>query len=123
LRRLVARLTSSAVTPDQELVVIFGALHLVALAFGGLLLVMFFRSETVSPWEGDDGEDEGGGGGNDRTGGPPKAPNPSGGLPLPESAPARVRLRDHRRLADGYPATPRRREHAPEPRPRVPSKD
>jgi hypothetical protein len=109
------------VTPDQELVVIFGALHLVALAFGALLLVMFFRSETVSPWEGDDGEDEGGGGGNDRAGDRPRAPAPTGGLPLPDAVPARVRLRDHRRLAELYPATPRRPEHAPEPRPRVPS--
>jgi hypothetical protein len=36
------------VTPDQELMVIFGALHLIALVLGGVLFTMFLRSETTS---------------------------------------------------------------------------
>jgi hypothetical protein len=74
------------VTPDQELVLVFGALHLVALGCACLLFWMFLRSETVKPWEPED-EDEGGGGGggsdpddHDRDGdgdGPPEAWKPS----------------------------------------------
>ena len=37
--------TSSAMSPDEELMLIFGALHLVALAFGVLLFVLFLRSD------------------------------------------------------------------------------
>src|SRR4051812_28454639 len=48
----------------------------------------------------------------------PEAPQPTGGdaLPLPDAAPARVRLREPGRLGDGYPRPERRpvREPAPE---------
>ena len=47
---------------DQELILIFGALHLAALVFGGLLLTMFFRSEARPSWRPPEDEDEGGGG-------------------------------------------------------------
>lgn len=47
---------------DQELVLIFGALHLMALVFGGLLLTMFLRSETRPAWRPPE-EDDGGDGG------------------------------------------------------------
>lgn len=108
-------------TAEQELMVIFGALHLFALAFGAVLFVMFLRSETVSAWEPPSDEDEGGGGGgNDRLHRRPKTPSP-GGMRIDDAAPARVRLRGHERLADGYPLTPRRREHAPRRRPRIPA--
>jgi hypothetical protein len=40
---------------------------------------------------------------------PPIRPNPPpGGIPLPDAAPARARLRDHERLADGLSRRPRR---------------
>ena len=74
----------------------------------------FFRSDTTSSWSpGDEDGDGGGGGGNDRvrprdSGGPR-----GGGIPLPDALPARVRLRDHRRLADLIPRPARRT--APEP--------
>jgi hypothetical protein len=55
----------------------------------------------------------------------PRDPGPSGGnvkpLPLSETAPSRVRLREDRRISDGYPRTPRRPEHpAPAPAPSHP---
>ena len=55
--------------------------------------------------------DEGGGG-------PPRRPlppkPPRGGIPLGDSTPARIRLRDHSRLAQLLPARQRRRSREPE---------
>ena len=90
---------------------------------GTFVKMLFFRSDATSSWPPGDEEGEGGGGGgNDRvrprnSGGPR-----GGGLPLPDAVPARVRLRDHRRLADLIPRPARRQ--APEPArqpPRVPA--
>ena len=39
--------TLAFMTPDEELMVIFGALHLVALVLGLALFVMFLRSEVA----------------------------------------------------------------------------
>jgi hypothetical protein len=82
--------------PDEELMVIFGALHLVALVLGVILFVMFLRSEAGSRFRGPDDEDGGGGGGNDRLSGGPKT-SPPGGIPLPDADPAPFRLRSHER--------------------------
>ena len=104
------------VTPDQELVLLFGALHLVALMLGCVLFYMFMKSDTVDPWEPPE-EDEGGGGGggNDRVSEPPKRPGP-GGVPLPDAVQSSERFRGPGRLADRHPFPIRRpaREPAPE---------
>jgi len=112
-------------SPDTKLVLLFGVLHIAGLVFGGTLLAMSFRSGTVIPWSPpEDGEDGGGGRGNDRL-----APQDSGGprgdgLPLPDAAQSRVRLREPGRLADALPARERRPSRPPErPRPRVPADD
>lgn len=107
--------TLGNVTAEQELMVIFGGLHLIALTFAVVLLVMFLRSEATTAWEAPHEDDEGGGGdgGNDRVGDPPRPPSP-GGLALDNPAPARARLRGHERLADTYPGRTRRPEHEPE---------
>jgi hypothetical protein len=86
-------------SPDAELLVIFGVLHLVALVLGGALFLMFLRSDGASTWTPDD-DDDSGGGGNDRVGDKPKT-SPSGGIPLPYSVQSDRRLRSgHDRLAD-----------------------
>jgi hypothetical protein len=104
-------------SPDAELMLIFGTLHLIAVALGVALFVMFLRSETTQPWKPPD-EDDGGGGGNDRLPGKPKT-SPSGGLPLPDAVQPSVRLRSHERLRDLKPRPVRRpaREPAPKRRP------
>jgi len=99
--------------PDEELLLIFGTLHLVALALGALLFVMFLRSDTRENREPPE-EDEGGGGGSDRISDRPKT-SPPGGIPLPDAEPAPVRLRGHERLADLRPRPDRR--HVAEPGP------
>ena len=99
-------------TPDEELMVIFGALHLVALVLGAVLFVMFLRSDSGSRFRGPE-EDDLGGGGNDRIGGCPKS-SPSGGIPLPDAVQSSVRLRAaHDRLCHLRPRPARRR--VPEP--------
>jgi hypothetical protein len=99
-------------TPDEELMLIFGALHLVALALGIVLFVMFLRSEAGSDYRPPDDDDTGGGGGNDRISDRPK-PSPPGGLPLPDAEPARVRLRSHDKLRDARRRPERRRVAEP----------
>ena len=108
--------------PDDGLIVIFASLHLVALVLGGLLFVMFLRSDATEGAREPDDDDETGGGGNDRIGGGPKT-SPSGGIPLPDAQPARVRLRGPGRLADRLPQRTRRSPAHPQPgRRRVPSR-
>jgi hypothetical protein len=99
-------------TPDEELMLIFGALHLVALALGIVLFVMFLRSEAGSDYRPPDDDDTGGGGGNDRISDRPKT-SPGGGLPLPDAEPAPVRLRSHEKLRDAHNRPERRRVAEP----------
>ena len=94
-------------TPDEELMLIFGALHLVALALGVVLFVMFVRSDRGSR-SGPEDEDSGGGGGNDRISNRPKS-SPPGGIPLPDAEPAPMRLRGPERLRDVRGRPERRR--------------
>src|SRR3982750_1926765 len=106
-------------TPDEELVVIFAILHLVALMLGGALFAMFLRSDSQTRSDGpDDDENEGGGGGNDRISDKPKT-SPSGGIPLPFSVQSDRRLRSsHDKLADPGRRRGRTRKPAEPARPR-----
>lgn len=102
---------------DAKLVVLMAALHLLGLVFVAVLLLMFLRSETASGYRPPE-HPEGGGGGNDRPT-PRDINGPSGdGVPLPDAAPARVRLRDHSRLSELLPRPDRRRSDEPEHPPR-----
>jgi hypothetical protein len=118
------RLTSGApgypvgMSPDDELMLIFGILHLVALVLGVVLFVMFLSSDARSDRNPPDDDDSGGG--NDRLGDRPKT-SPPGGIPLPDAEPSPVRLRGYGRLADAHrrerrrtvePAQPGRRRVA-----------
>jgi hypothetical protein len=100
-------------SPNEELMVIFGAMHLVALALGGVLFAMFLRSETVKPWQDhDEGDDHGGG--NDRASEqPPKGPR-GGGIPLPDAEPSPRRLRDEHARDVERPRPERRKPREPQ---------
>jgi hypothetical protein len=101
---------------DMELVLMIAGMHLLGLVCAAALLLPALRGGPELPPRSDRDSDDGWGHG------PPKPPTPSegpsGGLPLPDATPARVRLRDHRRLSDLLPARERRpaREPAPSPR-------
>jgi hypothetical protein len=62
----------------------------------------------------DDDEGRGGGGGPTEPLDGPRGDR-DGGIPLPDAEPARVRLREPRRIGDDYPRRPRRPDHAPAP--------
>ena len=98
---------------------IFGALHLIALALGAILFVMFLRAETADGVPPPDDEEGGGGGGNDRISPSPQSP-PSGGIPMLDAEPSGTRLRSH---GDGRPSRRERRtvRHPAQPR-RTPSR-
>jgi hypothetical protein len=111
--------TPDGMSPDDELMLIFGILHLVALLLGVVLFAMFLSSDSGS--DRNPPEDDDSGGGNDRLGDRRPKSSPSGGIPLPDAEPSPVRLRGHGRLADAYrherrrvvePAQPGRRRVA-----------
>src|SRR5919112_6484704 len=99
-------------TPDEELMVIFGALHVIALVLGVVLFMMFLRSDATSSWEPPEDDEGGGGGGNDRLPSKPK-PKPTGGIPLPDAEQAAARLRSHEKLRDSRPRPLRRPAEQP----------
>lgn len=106
---------------DLLLVVLFAALKLVGLGLGAALLLPILRDEQVDG-QAMRGEDDNGGGGSDRI--CPIMPRGPGGdgIPLPDAAPARVRLREPQRLADLLPSPERRPQHVPD-APRIPARD
>src|SRR3954466_15048748 len=104
-------------SPDAELLVIFGVLHLAAVVLGGALFLMFLRSDGAHSWSPDD-DDDSGGGGNDRISDKPKT-SPSGGIPLPDAGQSSRRCRSgHDKLAAPSRRYVRRRVPAEPARPR-----
>jgi hypothetical protein len=101
---------------ETLLVALLGGLHLLGFGFAALLLLPCLHDEQLDrAAPAGEGDDDGRGGGNDRLPpAPPRGPR-TGGLPLPDAAPARVRLREERRLADVVPPVERRPAHAPAP--------
>lgn len=95
---------------------IIGGLHLLGLACVAVLMIPALRDGPgLPPWNPDSGSDDGWGHGPEK---PPKPPEPPrGGIPLDDAIPARVRLRDHRRLADLLPPRERRPAREPSPQP------
>lgn len=95
---------------ETRLILLLAAMHVVALAAAaGLLLLVLRTGEIDGPPQQGDG-DGGDGGGRVRPRGPIGRP------PLPDAAPARVRLRGSARLADSLPGSRRRQPREP-PRP------
>src|SRR5947209_687329 len=96
---------------ELELMLMIAGMHLLGLIGAFALLLPALRGEPDIRPRGNRDSDDGWGHG------PPKPPTPSdlptGGLPLPDATPARVRLRDHRRLADLLPARERRPAREP----------
>lgn len=107
---------------DAQLLLVIAGVHVFGLAAVAVLILPALREGWGTPpgLPGSD-SDEGGGRGPQ---GPPQAPpsKPSGGLPLPDASPARVRLREHGRLGERLPPRERRPAREPERTPeRTPS--
>lgn len=88
-------------------------LTLVHFAAFGLLFWHLAGSEIFSTFR--TRPDEGRGGGSGPSAPPDEGGDRDGRVPLPDAAPAPVRLREPRRIAETYPRRPRRPDHAPEP--------
>ena len=103
----------------DQLVLLIAGLHLFALVCVALLLLPALRDVNDRPPGGPEGDDGGGRG----PGGPKLIPpRPSGGLPLPDAIPARVRLREPGRLGAKLPARERRPAREPAQPERTPSR-
>ena len=96
---------------DVELMLMIAGMHFLGLVCAAALLLPALRDGPDVPPRPERGSDDGWGHG------PPNGPTPfeppSGGLPLPDAMPARVRLRDHRRLAELLPGRERRPAREP----------
>jgi hypothetical protein len=100
---------------DAQLMLMIAGMHLLGLGCAALLMIPALREgPNFPPRPSDSGPDDGGGGPRR----PPERPEPPrGGIPLPDATPARVRLRDHGRLADRLPRRERRPVREPGRRP------
>jgi hypothetical protein len=105
---------------EAQVLVWIAGVHLLGLVCVAALMIPALREPPAPPRSQDEGSDDGWGN-NPRT---PPRPNdvPGGGLPLPDAAPARVRLRDHRPLHERLPGRERRPSREPSRRPMRPAK-
>jgi hypothetical protein len=96
---------------DVQLLLLISGVHIFGFGAVAILMLPAIRDGWGTPPGSSDSDDDGGRGPKI----PPIAPvTPSGGgLPLPDAVPARVRLRDHRRLGDHLPARERRPTREP----------
>jgi hypothetical protein len=105
-------------TEGVKLIFWIAAVHIVGLVCVGVLLLPALRDDSAAVQWNDEGDDGWGGGSKTPT---PRPEAPTGGIPLPDSVPAGVRLRDHDRLGDKLP--PRERRTIREPAPQVPARN
>ncbi len=105
---------------EAQLLLWIAGVHLLGLACVAALMIPALREAPEPPRPQDEGSDEGWGNHPRR----PLAPHdlPGGGLPLPDAAPARVRLRDHRPLHERLPNRERRPAREPSREPVQPVK-
>jgi hypothetical protein len=98
---------------EAQLMLMIAGVHVLGLACVAVLMIPALRDMPDGPPRPpDDGSDDG-------WGNRPRQPRdpsdvPGGGLPLPDAKPARVRLRDHRRMRDRLPRRERRPAREPE---------
>jgi hypothetical protein len=100
--------------PQSGGVDLIGLLYLLCI-FAVLFVPALLGRSGPPPGPPDPGSDDGWGKGPDPP--PPPPDRPRGGIPLPDAAPARLRLRGHERLADLTRGRERRTAREPDRRP------
>jgi hypothetical protein len=101
---------------DVQLMLMIAGVHLLGLGCAALLMIPALREgPSPPPRPSDSGSDDEGGSGPRH---PPERPDPPrGGIPLPDAAPASVRLREPGRLSELLPRRERRPSREPDRRP------
>jgi hypothetical protein len=96
---------------SQLMLLMIAGVHLLGLGCVAILMFSALREQPEDPPQQNPGSDDGRG--NDRR--RPRHPSdrPRGGIPLLDAQQSRVRLRDHRRLADKQPRRIRRPAREP----------
>jgi len=98
---------------DYQLLLMIAVMHLLGLACVAVLIMLALRGEDNGlPGSGESGSDDGWG--NEPRRPPQPSDRPWGGVPLPDAKQSRLRLRDHRKLADLLPRRSRRPAREPE---------
>jgi hypothetical protein len=97
---------------EYQLLLMIAVMHVLGLACVGVLVMLALRDgdEGHSGSEGSGSDD---GWGNEPRRPPQPSDRPWGGIPLPDAKQSRVRLRDHRKLADLLPRRTRRPAREP----------
>ena len=96
----IQALRFKAMSGEAQLMLMIAGMHLLGLVCVAVLIIPALREGPNLPPEPDSGSDDGGGWGPKRRRSRPTQPR--GGIPLPDAVQARVRLRDHSRLADHH---------------------
>jgi hypothetical protein len=98
---------------DAQLMLMIAGMHLLGLVCAAVLILPALREgPEFPPHHSDPGSDDGWGRGPNP---PPEPPTrPGGGIPLLDAEPARVRLRDHRKLSEQLPRRERRPAREPD---------
>jgi hypothetical protein len=97
---------------SEVVLLTIAGVHLVGLACVAVLMFSALREGPGDPpWQTGNDSDDGRGNKPQR----PRTPSdrPRGGIPLPDAEQSRIRLRDHRTLADRIPARTRRPAREP----------
>ncbi|HEY3725697.1 MAG TPA: hypothetical protein VGL51_00895 [Solirubrobacteraceae bacterium] len=103
-------------TGNAQVLLWIAGVHLLGLGCVAVLLIPALKDNPGTPKRRQEGENDEGWGRGPKT--PPKPPSPPrGGIPLRDAAPARVRLREHGRLAERLPNRQRRPAREPAHRP------
>jgi hypothetical protein len=98
---------------DYQLLLMIAVMHLLGLVCVAVLIMLALRGEDNGlPGSGESGSDDGWG--NEPRRPPQPSDRPWGGVPLPDAEQSRLRLRDHRKLADLLPNRVRRPAREPE---------
>jgi hypothetical protein len=96
---------------EAQLMLMIAGMHLLGLVCVAVLIIPALREPPGLPPRTDSDSDDGWGRGPGR---PPTPPGPPrSGIPLPDAEPARVRLRDHRKLSDQLTGPERRPAREP----------
>lgn len=101
---------------EAQLLLVVAGVHVLGLACVAVLMIPALREGPDGPPASSEGGSDDGWGNYPRQPSPPRDV-PGGGLPLPDAEPARVRLRDHRRLRERIPNRQRRPAREPQRQP------